>query len=80
MGTTKNDGHAHRHWGAAYDAIPKSVWASVAWHLANLASGECDTPGAAEMRFAEEVGALADNGIIPKPQAIAAVRALSKAA
>lgn len=54
----KRDGIAKETWGDLYDAIPKSVFALAAWHLANLASGYLDAPGAAENRFATEVYAL----------------------
>lgn len=64
----KNDRHARHHWGEAYDAIPKSVFATVAWHLANLASGEADVEGAAEKQFFDELRALVANNIIPKEQ------------
>lgn len=77
-GIFKNDQHARKHWGKAYDAIPKSVFATAAWHLANLASGEIDEPGAAELRFVEELRALAQNGIISGPQAVAAGSAVAK--
>lgn len=76
-GIMKNDAHGHAHWGNAYDSIPKSVFATVAWHLANVASGECDNPGAAELRFAEELRALAINGIIPVSQAASAAKAIA---
>ena len=70
MPINKNDTHARGHWGdEIYDAIPKSVFATVAWHLANIASGELDNPGAAESRFAEELRAMVANRIIPEPQA-----------
>lgn len=68
MSANKNDSHARDHWGQMYDAIPKSVFATVCWHLANLSSGEADTDGAAEKRFLEELGALARSGIIPEKQ------------
>ena len=62
-GVSKNDGVARSHWGEAYDEIPKSVFAAIAWHLANLASGECDTPGAAEARFLAEWQAVETLGV-----------------
>lgn len=75
---SKNDQHATETWGYdVYSAIPKSVWATVAWHLANVASGEADAPGAAERRLLDEISALAENGIIPAAQAERAKRALS---
>jgi hypothetical protein len=77
MSIGKNDQAARDHWGAAYDAIPKSVFAVAAWHLANVASETCDALGAAEGRFAEELEALAGSGILEPRQAKAALKALS---
>ena len=76
---SKNDQHAKQHWGHVYDAIPKSVFATIAWHLANLASDKADTEGAAEMRFLEELKALVDGDIIPKSQGLSVVRAYEAA-
>lgn len=79
MGVSKNDGHATALWGHdVYKAIPKSVFATAAWHLANIASGEVDHGGAAELRFCEELKALAQNGIIPPKQVIASVTAIAE--
>jgi hypothetical protein len=75
----KLDAHAAGHWGRAYDDIPKSVFATVAWHLANVASDSCDTPGAAEARFREELAALSLSGILPETQAKRAEAAVAKA-
>lgn len=64
VGVMKNDGAAAQAWGGTvYAAIPKSVFALIAFHLANLASGECDNPGAAEKRFLEEWDALIPHGL-----------------
>jgi hypothetical protein len=63
MALNHNDATAHALWGDAYDAIPKSVFAAIAWHLANLASGCCDEPGMAEKRFLEEWDALLSHGL-----------------
>lgn len=63
----KKDAEARYLWGAAYDAIPKSAFAVVAWHLANLC-GDGEAGGAVE-RFAEEVRALGLNDIIDGDQA-----------
>lgn len=75
----KDDQHAYRHWGAAYDAIPKSVFATVAWHLANMASGEADVDGAAEAMFRAELNALIDAGIIPQSQGKRSDAAIARA-
>lgn len=76
MSATKHDGAAIQAWGAAYDAVPKSVFALAAWHLANLASGALDHPGAAEARFAWEVMILGQGGHISPTQAGRALRSL----
>lgn len=68
----KADQHARKHWGKAYDAIPKSVFATVAWHLANFASDG----GNAEARFVEELKAMLDNGIIDERQTKPAIKAI----
>lgn len=76
-GVFKKDKAARDAWGAAYDAIPKSVFALVAWHLANVASDSADSPGAAETRFAEEIQALGLGGHLDKAQALAAIKELA---
>ena len=62
----KKDYEARHLWGKRYDKIPKSVFASIAWHLANVNSGKADTPGEAESVFYKEWGALYEVGIIPQ--------------
>ena len=74
-GIFKNDIAARRAWGGAYDAIPKSVFALTAWHLANVASGSADEAGQAERRFVEEVAALRDGGHLDRAQATNAIKA-----
>jgi hypothetical protein len=71
----KNDQHARRAWGSAYDAIPKSVFAIAAWHLANVASGDADAPGSAELRMIEELEALRC-GHLPVAQADRSIKAI----
>lgn len=68
MPVNKNDQHARQHWPEIYDATPKSVFATVAWRLANIASGQLDGAVAAEARFAEELSTLMAMGIIPAQQ------------
>lgn len=75
----KNDTHAREYWGACYDEIPKSVFATVAWHLANLCSGSCDADGAAEARAIKEIRILNLSRIIPERQANQAAKAIAKA-
>lgn len=77
MSGFKNDGHARKHWGEVYDDIPKAVFATVAWHLANMASGEADADGAAEKQFFDELRVLALNGIIPQSQIAQLLKKLS---
>lgn len=68
-GITKKSDHAHALWGYdALHAIPKSVFATVAWHLANRISATCDQPGAAESSFLDELAALNACGVIDDAQ------------
>lgn len=78
MPAAKNDIHAREHWGPLYDAIPKSVFATVAWHLANVASGKLDQDGAAVTRFFQELGALGANEIVPADQVARLTASLAK--
>ena len=64
-GTVKNDRVARSLFGPVYDTIPKSVFAAIAWHLANQSSGTCDAIGAAEAQFLREWKALLPHGISP---------------
>lgn len=75
-GIFKQDAAAKHAWGDAYSAIPKSVFALAAWHLANVASGEADVEGAAELRMIEELEALRDGGHLTKAQADRAIKNL----
>lgn len=76
-GIFKQDRAARTAWGqAAYAAIPKSVFALAAWHLANVASDAADSDGAAEGRMVEEIEALRDNGFLPRAQADRAIKAI----
>lgn len=76
-GVFKNDTLAREAWGgAAYEAIPKSVFAYIAWHLANASSESSDAAGAAEQRFMFEWGALTAHGLQPPT---GAARSLAKA-
>jgi hypothetical protein len=78
-GIFKQDRSARLAWGDAYDAIPKSVFALSAWHLANVASDSADASGAAERRMVEELVALRDGGHLPTEQADRAIKAIAKA-
>lgn len=78
MAIGKNDEAARRYWGDAYDHIPKSVFALVAWHLANRCSGNCDHPGAAEAEFIAEIRALFKADIMDVAQAKRTLNALDR--
>jgi hypothetical protein len=72
---SKNDDAAREAWGAAYDKIPKSVFALAAWHLASLAAGD-GRDGKAEARFAYEIAVLTRGDHLPAAQGRAALRHL----
>ena len=78
-GKFKHDQRAAEIWGIAYATIPKSVFAMAAWHLSDCCSEEGVGQGYAEKRFAEEVAALRDNGLISTAQAKRVLAAISKA-
>lgn len=60
-GVFKNDALARETWGGAfYEAVPKSTFALIAWHLANQVSGTADEKGAAEQAFLTEWTHLAE--------------------
>jgi hypothetical protein len=61
MGRERKGAGPRAIWGAAYDAIPKNVFALAAWNMAAQLAGECDD-GDAEARFAHEVATLAEGG------------------
>ena len=66
MANLKNQAHeALSLWGKAFDEIPKSAFAVVAWHLANANSGRCDHEGAAVQAFRDEAKILAEQNILP---------------
>lgn len=76
---SKQDQHAVDLWGGhLYMSTPKSVFATIAWHLSALASENADDPDATLKRFCEELVILQQNGIIPLAQANAVVRGLKK--
>ena len=80
MGTGNNDGVAREIWGSAYDAIPKSVFAVLAWYLAppaDCASDEGVGNDGELRRFAEELEAMHSNGILGERQVKRAQRALA---
>lgn len=77
MATGNDDGVAREIWGSAYDAIPKSVFAVVAWYLADCASDEGVGNDGELRRFAEELEAMHSNGILGERQVKRAQRALA---
>lgn len=76
MHQTKQDREARGLWGPAYDSIPKSVFATAAWHLADCCSDAGVGNGQEVARFLDEVRALAENGLISPAQAARASSAL----
>lgn len=66
-------------WGLAYDAIPKSVFAVVAWHLADCASDEGVGNDGEVRRFVEELEAMRSNGTLDERQVKRALRAANDA-
>lgn len=60
----------------SYAKIPKSLFATVAWYLADVNSEKGAGNDQAIERFIEEIIALRDNGILPSKQANKALRAL----
>ena len=79
-GIFKQDRAARVAWGEdVYAALPKSVFALAAWHLANVASGTADVEGAAEQRMIEELIALRDGGHLPAAQADRAIKSIRAA-
>ena len=55
-------------WGEAYERIPKSVFAVVAYYLCDCASDEGVGQGGELRRFVEELEAMESNGILEKVQ------------
>lgn len=76
----KSDSAARQHWGVAYDAIPKSAFALIAFHLANLAADEPDSFESISARLVEEADALSANGIMPEQHALTIRKVLGGAA
>jgi len=75
---TKNDHEARRLWGAAYDGIPKSVFAVMAYYLAGNSVDSAEDPAQVRARLLEEIDALSGQ-IIDKHQGDAALKAARKA-
>lgn len=78
MPINKNDHHARQDIGSdVFDAIPKSVFATLAYRLADrLAGGNNDRDAAFEI-MREEIDVLALNNILPLDQAKRSVKALA---
>ena len=73
-----DDSIARDLWGQAYDAIPKSVFAVVAWYLADCASDEGVGNGGELRRFIEELEAMGSNGILDERQVKKALRSVAR--
>lgn len=72
----QDDESAHSHWGAAYDRVPKAVFAVVAWHLASEISVAPGSHGAAAQVFTDRLRRLANDGLIDVRKSRRALRAL----
>lgn len=75
-GTFKNDAAARSAWGKAYDEVPKSVFALVAWHLCNLHTDDMESVETAEARAIQEIEMLRDGNHLSRPQADRAIKAI----
>ena len=61
----KSDRAAQEAFGPIYDAVPKSAFALIAFHLANLCAEQPDDFASIMARIQEEADALAANDIMP---------------
>lgn len=75
----KADTSARQELGEIYDAVPKSAFALMAYHLANLCCDDPDTQPGIFARLQEEADALVANGIMPERHAEALRAAIAKA-
>lgn len=73
----KSDYSAREVFGLSYDAIPKSAFALMAFHLASLCGEDEDEGVAAFNRLIEEAEALGYNGIMPEKHVQAVRKALT---
>lgn len=77
MSLGKNDQHARDAVRSdVFDAIPKSVFATLAYRLADRLDGGNDDQAQAFAVMVEELDALALNGIVPADQARRAIKSL----
>lgn len=78
MAIGKNDQHARHDLGSeTFDAIPKSIFATLAFRLADrLGGGNADRDQVFPI-MVEELQALATCGIVPQDQAVRAMKALN---
>lgn len=65
----KSDTAAREALGTVYDAVPKSAFALIAYHLANLCADDPDQHDSILARIQVEADALAANGIMPERHA-----------
>ena len=65
----KADGAAHEALGDIYGAVPKSAFALIAYHLANLCADDPDQHNSILARLQVEADALVANGIMPERHA-----------
>ena len=74
----KNDRAARVLWGDAYDAVPKSVFAVMAFYLAGGCVDSAEDFNLVRCRLIDEIEALSGQ-IIDKRQGDAAMKAMQKA-
>ena len=74
MALNKSDAHARELWGSAYDSIPKSVFATMAYYLAGNCVDSAEDADQVDARLLEELEALTAQ-IIPERQGKAAIKA-----
>ena len=74
----KDDSVARQLWGDAYEKIPKSLFAVVAWYVCDVASNEGAGNGGELRRFLEELDAMETNQIVSAAQIKRARTAIAK--
>jgi hypothetical protein len=72
----RSDDEARSVWGAAYEAIPKSIFALVAWQLANRGARNHDGHALGYGEVVDALNALAAEGIITAEQHGASIAAI----
>ena len=70
-----DDRYAVELLGSAYEAVPKGVWAALAWSQALSAKGPAETATGVIRRRLES---LISNGLVPRDQGDKALQALDR--